>query len=224
MEIIKRLSALIVAGFIFQISFAQKLLNDATFTYSITVQSTDGKTELAKSLEGATLTVYVKGNLSRTEMVSTLGMESTIFDSRIGKGAILKEYSGQKLMITMDAGNWKQKNQFYQSVNFKIDNNIQSIGTYATKKAIGSFPDGKSFTVNFSTEFNTGNKSYNNAFSQLAGIPVQYEIISGNLKFTYTLIKVDQEIVPSSKFDLPKSGYRIMTYDDNQQLKKGDNR
>lgn len=224
MEIIKRGLAIIITTLIIQMAGAQKLLNDATLTYAITVQSTDGKTELAKLLEGAVLTVYLKGMQSRTDMVSSLGTESTLYDSRTGKGAILKEYSGQKLMITMDAANWKQKNHFYQSVNFRIDNNTQTIGTYITKKATASLPDGKSFTVNFTGDINTANKSYNNAFTQLPGLPVQYEIISGNLKFTYTLIKVDQDIIPSSRFEMPKSGYRIMTYDENQQLKKGDNK
>lgn len=224
MEILKNTFLLLLATFSIQIADAQKLLTDGTLTYAISVQSTDGKTEIATSLEGAVLTVYVKGMQSRTEMVSSLGTESTIYDGRTGKGAILKAYSGQKLMITVDAANWKQKNNFYQSVNFKIDNFKQTIGTYVTKKATALLPDGKSFTVNFTEEINTANKSYNNAFTQLPGLPVQYEIISGNLKFTYTLIKVEQDIVPSSKFDLPKSGYRIMTYDANQQLKKGDNK
>ncbi len=224
MEIIKRSIAVVTLLFVFFNSFAQKILNDATLTYTISVQSTDGKTDLAKSLEGAVLTVYIKGMQSRTEMKSSLGMESTLFDNRSGKGAILKEYSGQKLMITMDRTNWNQKNNFYQSVNFKIDNSTQTMGSYTTKKATGSLPDGKMFTVNFTTDLIPGNKQYNNAFTQLQGLPVQYEILSGNLKFIYTLVKVDQELIPSSKFELPKSGYRIMSYDENQQLKKGDNK
>ena len=65
------------------------------------------------------------------------------------------------------------------------------------------------------------NKDYNNAFAQLPGIPVQYEWESGKLKFTYTLSGINYENIPANKFDIPKSGFRVMTYDESQQLKKG---
>ena len=40
---------------------AQKIYNEITLTYKITVTSTNEKSDLAKSLEGAILTVMVKG-------------------------------------------------------------------------------------------------------------------------------------------------------------------
>src|SRR4051812_1971057 len=102
MEILKPIVALSVFVFSMQFVIAQKPINEATLTYNISVQSVDGKTDLTKSLEGATLTVYLKGSQSRSDMTSALGVESNLFDSKTGKGYILKEYSGQKLMITMD--------------------------------------------------------------------------------------------------------------------------
>src|SRR3954463_13404294 len=73
-------------------TFAQKVLADATLTYSISMESADGKASIVKPLEGATLTIYLKGDQSRSEMVNGLGIESSIFDSKSGKGYILKEY------------------------------------------------------------------------------------------------------------------------------------
>ena len=206
-----------------QISFAQKVLHDATLNYSISMQSADGK-PAATPLEGAMLAIYLKGYQSRSEMISGLGTESSIYDSKSGKGYILKEYSGQKLMISMDRSNWNQKNKFYHTTKFTLDNKEQVIGGFKTKKASTVLPDGKELIVYYSSEFIAGNKFYNNAFSLLPGIPVQYEVVSGNLRFVYSLIKIDQEIVPSSKFEIPKTGYRVMTYAENQQLKKGDNK
>ena len=207
-----------------QVTFAQKVLKDATLTYSISMESADGKTAVAKPLEGAMLTIYLKGDLSRSEMLSGLGTESSIYDSRSGKGYILKEYSGQKLMITMDQNNWNQKNQFYHKAKFNAENKELTIDGFKSKKATSMLPDGKPLLVYYSSEFIAGNKYYNNAFSLLPGIPVQYEVVSGNLKFTYRLIKIDPEIVPSPKFEIPKAGYRVMTYAENQQLKKGENK
>jgi hypothetical protein len=41
------------------------------------------------------------------------------------------------------------------------------------------------------------------------------------MKYKYTVSKINFEPVPSSKFDFPKTGYRIMTYEENQQMRKG---
>ena len=44
------------------------------------------------------------------------------------------------------------------------------------------------------------------------GLAIQYEMISGKIKFKFTLAKIAFESVPSSKFETPTSGYRVMSY------------
>jgi GLPGLI family protein len=154
-------------------------------------------------------------------MKSSLGVESTVYDNRSASGYILKEYSGQKLMISMTAGNWAQKNRTYENLVFSISDETVTIGEFQCKKATATLPDGKVFTVYFDPSIQISNKKYNNAFSKLPGLPVQYDLQSGDLNFKYTLSRIDYDVVPQSKFEVPKSGYRVMTYEENQQLKKG---
>ncbi len=199
---------------------AQKQVNEVTLNYKISIESS-GKTQVGSNLDGASYTVYIKGGESRSEMLSSLGAESNLYDSKSGKGFILKEYSGQKLMITLTRDNWAQKNQYFQSMNFNIDNVEQTIAGFKCKKATAKTNDGKTVVVYYMPDITTANKDYNNAFKQLPGIPVQYELESGKLKFTYTLTGISYDPVSESKFDVPKSGFRVMTYDENQQLKKG---
>jgi hypothetical protein len=52
-------------------------------------------------------------------------------------------------------------------------------------------------------------------------LPVEYEIESGKMKFKYTLVKINYDPVQMSLFDFPTTGYRVMTYEENQNLKKG---
>ncbi|MBC7866421.1 MAG: hypothetical protein H7X88_02700 [Gloeobacteraceae cyanobacterium ES-bin-316] len=205
---------------LFSTVFAQKEISEGSLQYDISITSSKSETPIANSLNGATLTIYFKPSLSRTEMKSTLGTETTVYDNRGGSGFILKEYSGQKLMISMNAGNWSDKNKLYENLNFNISNDITKIGEYNCKKATASLPDGKVFTVYFNPAILVANKKYNNAFGQLPGLPVQYELQSGNLNFKYTLSKLSYDAVASSKFEMPKTGYRVMTYEENQQLKK----
>ncbi len=201
---------------------AQKILSEGKLVYRISIEGINGEKQPAGPLTGATLSVYFTKDRSRTEMVSTPGTETLIYDSKNRKGIILKEYSGQKLMITATAENWAQKNAVNNTLAFKTDNTPVNIGGYKSSKATAQSPDGKLYTVYYDPATEIANKSYNNAFPQLHGLPVQFELQSGNLIFRYTLIEFTAEAIPDAKFEAPKGGFRIMTFEENQQLKKGE--
>jgi hypothetical protein len=92
---------LVACVFAFLDSDAQKNLTEGSLVYNISVETGSNQPKMADMLDGATTTVYLKGNQSRSEMISGLGSEATIFNASTGNGVILKDYSGQKLMITL---------------------------------------------------------------------------------------------------------------------------
>lgn len=191
---------------------AQRNIAEATFVYDIKGVALNG---------AASTTVYLKGNNSRTEMISALGKEITIFNSKSDNAVILKEFSGQKLMISLTRDNWSTKNSMYRNIKFELSNEYKFIGIYRTRKAIAKMPDGKTFEVFYAPDLVPANKEYDATFSNLPGLAIEYEIESGKMKFTYTLSKISYDPVQESLFDFPTSGYRVMTYDENQKLKKG---
>jgi len=205
----------------FMIVQAQKQLSEGTVSYTISIDS-DKEPALASGLDGATLSLFLKPSVSRTDMSSKLGTETTVYDTRNNKGFILKEYSGQKLMITVNKENWLQKNQWNDDITFTIDDQLRDIAGYQCKKATGKNAEGKEFVVYFTPEISVVNSTYNNSFAQLPGLPVQYELKSGNLRFKYTLTKISYDPVSAVKFEAPRTGFRIMTYEENQQLKKAE--
>lgn len=221
MKPIKQIALVAIAVLCMTSYNVQKPFTEGVLQYEISIQSSKNEPTTLNSLNGAEYTLYLRQDVSRSEMKSSLGVESTVYNNSTGNGFILKEYSGQKLMITLNAANWAQKNQANNSLKFTVSNEEVSIGAYKCKKAIASMTDGKLYTVYFDPNTVIANKSYNNAFANLPGLPVQYEIKSGNLTFKYTLKSINPQSVPALKFDAPKSGYRVMTYDENQQLKKG---
>src|SRR6188768_2067529 len=99
---------ILVTGYID--SFAQKVISEGTIVYDIVIQTGNSEPKKGDPLEGATTTVYLKGNNSRTDMISALGKEVTIYNSKTNNAVILKEFSGQKLMITLTKEDWKLKN------------------------------------------------------------------------------------------------------------------
>jgi len=167
---------------------------------------------MADMLDGATTTINLKGSQSRSELVSGLGSEITIYDSKKGSGVILKDYSGQKLMITLTKDDWDKRNSKYEGITFETTNETLNIAGYNCKKTIAKLKDGSSFVVYYTTELDIADKDYDSQFKNLPGLALQYEWQSGKMRFKYTLTKINFDLVPSFKFDIPKSGYRVMTY------------
>jgi GLPGLI family protein len=201
-------------------ALAQTPLTQGTIVYDITIQTGSKTPQMADALDGATSTVYIKNSQSRTDMVNALGSESTIHDAKTGNGVILKEYSGQKLMITLTKENWEEKGKKYNNIEFTLTNEEKTIAGYKCKKATAKL-DGNDFTVYYCPDIVIANKDFDVMFKKLPGLAMQYEYEAGKLKFSYTVSKINTEPVLASKFDIPKSGYRVMTYEENQKLKKG---
>lgn len=210
---------LIAVSGVFVTANAQRNIAEATIVYDMEIQN--GSNAQAGNLTGATTTVYLKGNNSRSDMVSALGKEITIYNSKANNAVILKEFSGQKLMITLTKDNWLSKNKTYSNIKFELTGETKTIGGYNTKKAIAKMPDGKTFEVYYTPELVPANKEYDPTFSSLPGLAIEYEIESGKTKFKYSLSKINYDAVQVSLFDFPTSGFRVMTYEENQNLKKG---
>lgn len=200
---------------------AQRNITEATIIYDVVIQTGNNTRQPGDALTKATLTTYLKGNNSHTEITSALGKEIIIYNSKTNNAVILKEFSGQKLMITLTRDNWLAKNKMYSNIKFELTGETKTIAGYNTRKAIAKMADGKTFEVYYTPELVPANKEYDPTFSNLPGLAIQYEIESGKMKFRYTLADINYDPVPVSLFDFPVSEYRVMTYEENQNLKKG---
>jgi hypothetical protein len=196
----------------------QKKVAELTLVYDATISTGNNQPKLADAFDGATTTVYIKGTMSRSEMVSALASFTSIYDSRTGAAVVLQEISGQKLLIHMTADNWKDKNRRYDGISFTNTNETKIIAGYKCVKAIATMKDGSAFTVYYTKEIIPENAEYNVQFKNLEGLPLEYELTQGSLKIKYTLSKINMNPVPASKFDIPKSGFRELTYEESRKL------
>lgn len=221
MKKIKGLMLLTMLFTAFVSAEAQRNIAEAAIEYDMKIQTGNNTPQSGDALTNAKTTIYLKGNNSRIEMSSVLGREITIHNSKSDNAVILKEFSGQKLMITLTRENWLAKNNIYNNIKFELTGETKTIAGYNTRKAIAKMADGKTFEVYYAPELVPANKEYDLTFNNLPGLAVQYEIESGKMKFRYTLTKINYDPVPVSLFEFPVSGYRVMTYEENQKLKKG---
>ena len=199
---------------------AQKRITEGTISYDIVVNTGNANPSIADMFNGATSIVYLKGYQTRFERVSSLGVESTIVDGKTGNVTVLKEYGDQKYMITMTPANWKDANKKYEGVVFKYEEEYKEIAGYKCQKAIGTMKDGTTITVFFTKDLVANNREFEYAYKSLPGLAMEYETTVGSLKVTYTVSKVNFSIVPATKFEMPKGGFRIMTYEESNNAEK----
>jgi GLPGLI family protein len=213
----KKLTTLVVLTIFLTLSaMGQKKFTEGTISYDIVINTGSDKPKAADFFDGATSTVYLAGNKSRTEMVSSLGTQSTIIDGAKNSIAILKEYGEQKYMIQLTPTNWREANRKFENVQFTYSDDTKTILGYKTKKAVGKLADGTTFTVWYTTDLIPENKDFQYVNRSLPGLAMQYESNMGSLNVVYTVSKLNFNPVPSAKFDLPKSGYRVMSYEESK--------
>jgi len=197
-------------------SFAQRRLTEATISYDIVINTSNKTPQAADLLDGATSVIYLKGNSSRSEMISSLGTQATIIDGKTGEVTILKDYGEQKYMIKMTSSNWKESNKKYEGVSFTYTDEYKTIAGYNCQKALGKMADGSTFSVYFTRELVPVNKDFQYVNKNLPGLAMQYEAFLGKMMVTYTVSSINFNPVPQAKFDLPKTGYRVMTYEESK--------
>jgi GLPGLI family protein len=192
---------------------AQKKFTEGTISYDVVITTGSDKPKNADFLDGTTVVNYIKGDKSRTEMVSPLGTLTTIYDGTKNSIVILKDIGEQKYMITLTPNDWKDANKKYDGISFGYENGEKIILEYKCKKAVAKLQDGTTYTVWYTPDLIPENKNFQYETRNLPGLAMEYEMInSKGEKTTYTVSKIGFSPVPASKFDLPKSGYRVMTY------------
>jgi len=191
---------------------AQRVMTEGTITYNLSVVTSSKEPEIADIFDGATLSVYLKSNVALSELKSVLLNQTIIFDGKNLGAVILKESGDQKFIINLTPANWTHYNRKYDGVTYTFTNETKTVAGFPCKKAIGKLKDGIEFTVYYATNLVPSIKGYDYQFKGLPGMALEYEVLNGNMKVKYSASKVTFSPVPAFKFDIPKTGYRILDY------------
>jgi hypothetical protein len=197
----------------------RKVVSELTLVYDYSAGPANK--DKPEATENAIHTIYIKGNLSRSEMTSSLFSSTTIFDANTGFAVILREVSGQKLLIRLNPDNWSERNRIYDSIVFKNTAESKVIAGYHCIKAMGQTSSGATITVYYTRDLIPENRQYDPPFRTLDGLPLEYELTNGNVKIRYKVNSISMNPVPASKFDVPNSGYREMNYEESKKMNLG---
>ena len=193
---------------------AQKRFSEGTIGYNVIMTSAGVKTP------GETVSLQmIKGGHYRSELTSEVGKTTTIYDLSEGAGAILREFGMQKIMIPLGKKEWDLRLQKKEISSFKFLDETKEILGYSCLKAIAEKADGTTVVLFFTKEIIPENRDMELQFQRVPGFVLEYESKQGDFIVNYKAKFLNFDPVPVQKFDLPKSGYRILEYTEKTSIK-----
>ncbi len=198
---------------------AQKIINEATLTYKVEIKNSNTNQPVQNSNSNQYV-IYIKGSSSRSDLTTSMGSESAVYDSKKSSGYIAKSYSGQKLLINLTKAEWFTQNAIFQQLKFNVTSETKNISGYDCKKAISKLATGETIIVYFEPNIELSNQDYILAFPELKGLPIVIERESKSSTFTYTLADIIYDNVASNLFEISQKNYRVMNYEDAKKFQK----
>lgn len=159
-----------------------------------------------------TMVLYVKGQQSRLDFVTPSFTQIKYYDSRTRSAVILQDLGATKVRRDLDSAKWNQLNKQYDGLSVVYTDETKTILGYECRKANITLKDGSMYSLYYATEIVPSSKEYEFQFRSIPGFVLEYEAaaVGGNRKVKYTATKINLSPVPASKFELPKSGYRVL--------------
>ena len=202
-----RLSLFILFLAITSVVVGQKRLSEGSLVFEVVTTKKDllvGDTLIAQHL--------FKGAHSRTEISGTAGSSITLYDSREGLGAIVREFGSQKILIPLDTASWSDKNAWYRASSISYSTDEQKLLGYACKKATIKLLAGGQLQIWFTPEVVLDNNDTEFQMGDIAGLVLSYEYITDEMRVIYVARSLNFDPVPIQKFDIPNAGYRVLSY------------
>jgi GLPGLI family protein len=198
--------------FMFVTAMSQaRVVADCTVTYAISTDETSNK-DVNESLKASTKTVYIRGNESRSDLVSPSFTQSLIYSKTTGSAVILREFGNNKFMTKLDAKTWATENKKYDGMTVSLaTGETKTILGYECKKAVIQLKDGSAFTLFYATAIVPSVKEFEYQFKDIPGFVMEFESQEAeSKKIRYTATKINLSPVQASRFDIPTSGYRLL--------------
>ncbi len=207
-----RLSLFILFLAMTSVVVGQKRLSEGSLVFSVVTTKKDlivGDTLIAQH--------FFKGVHSRTEISGVAGSSVTLYDSREGLGAIVREFGSQKILIPLDTSSWSDKNAWYKASSITYANDEQKILGYVCKKASIKLLEGGQLEIWFTPEVVLDNNDTEFQMGDIPGLVLSYEYIKDEMRVIYMATGLNYDPVPIQKFEIPNAGYRILSYRDSKK-------
>ncbi len=189
-----------------------KIISDCTVVYEVSVDESKADPQVVKAMAGATKILYIKGSKTRSELISPNFQQAVIYDSKTDSTIVLREFRNSKYISFLSEDKRNEKNKKFEGATFTNTNETKTILGYECKKVVATLKDGSTYTMYYTPTIIPSTRDYEYQFKDIAGFVLEYEAETenGKSKIKYTATKITLTPVAGVKFDVPKSGYRVL--------------
>lgn len=167
-------------------------------------------------LKGAEAVTFIKASKRRVDINMPMQSSSSFVDSKKKTVTTVMEIMGQKYLIPMTKADLQKEEEKRPKTTISYTEEQKEIAGYVCKKATVNqkSADGKedNFIVYYTTEIPTS--EIKSIYPGLKGFPMEYTVMQGGIKMTFSAKSVAKEAIPDTKFDLPKEGYTKISMED----------
>jgi GLPGLI family protein len=190
----------------------QRVVAECTITFAISTEDGNADKDVNESLKSSTKTVYIKGNDSRTDLVSPSFTQSLLYNKTTGNAVILRQIGNNKFMTKLDNTQWAAENKKYEGMSVSLSGSeTKTILGYECRKAMIQAKDGSVFTLYYATAIVPSVKEFEYQFKDIPGLVLEFESQEAEgKKIKYSATKINLSPVQVSRFDIPTSGYRLL--------------
>lgn len=189
-----------------------RVISECTVEYEIAIDDTKASPEVLNSMKGAKKTIYIKGNRSRSDLVSPTYTQTMINDSRSDTTIVLTERGNSKFLTFLSDQKKRSQYKKFEGISFTPTSETKAILGYECVKVVAKLKDGSTYNVFYAPSIVPSTREYEFQFRDLPGFVLEYETESedGKTRIKYSAVKITLTPVPASKLDAPKSGYRVL--------------
>ena len=184
----------------------QKIISDCTITFAVSNPDPNAKDEYQNALK----TIYIKGRQIRIDIVSNTLNQSIFYNGNTGQSSVLKSLGESKYISSYSAAEWQNENAGYDRLKISFSNKVKKIMEYNCREATIQLENGNNYTVYYVPDILPSITENNFEFKIVPGLILQYETGNQNQKILYTATAVSFDPVPDFRFQIPKSGYKIL--------------
>lgn len=192
----------------------QKLFSEGNVRYVV-----EAFTHQRAVPDSFTYMMMVKGGNIRTELSGTIGKSTYIYDLREGTGVALREFGGQKIMIPLERNSWSEICSPFSPLQYTAISGDSIVLDYACKKVSSVMTDGSVLTIWLTDEINPELKEVNFPMANLNGFPLVIEMRKETERVVYKAVNLNFDPVPVQNYDIPKSGFRILKFEESKKVK-----
>ena len=180
---------------------------EGKLVYSLTFEDLPAEYEAYASMFPKEMTMYVKGEKSRTEQPSGMGNTITIVDSKEKSMFIILDMMGMKNAYKLTPEEMEKQKGSASKPEIVYSDETKTIAGYTCKKAEIT-QDGLTSTVYYTEEIPSG---HSKNFGDLKGFPMEYTIKANGMTIVTEVKSVSTEKISDKFFAVPE-GYEIKPY------------